>query len=61
MFGFWMVYGYFSSSGSIMYGVALCIMKAAFSVSVKLCCAGVSSCIRGCRQAGKAGQLLCYL
>jgi len=43
-----------------MCGVAvtLCIMVTAFSVSVRLCCARFKSCLRGCRQAGKAGQLI---
>jgi len=50
----------FLNKGIIMCGVAvtLCIMMAAFSVSVRLCCAGVRSCLRGCWQAGKAGQLI---
>ena len=43
-----------------MCGVAvtLYIMMAPFSVSVRLCCVGVSGCLRGCRQGGKAGQLI---
>jgi len=54
------MYGSFFSKGSIMCGVTvtLRIMMAAFSVSVRLCCAGVRSCLRVCRQAGKAGQLI---
>ena len=57
---FFKVYGSFLSKGSIMCGVAvtLRIMMATFSMSVRLCCAGISNCIRGCRQAGKAGQLI---
>jgi len=48
--------GVFLSKGSIMCGVAVAlrIMMAAFSVSVRLCFAGVSSCIGGYPQAGKA-------
>jgi len=51
--------GFFLNKGIIMCGVAvtLHIMMADFSVSVRLCCAGVSSCLRGCRKAEKAGQL----
>ena len=30
----------------------------AFSVSVRLCYAGVKGCLRGCRQAEKARQLI---
>ena len=54
------MYGSFLNKGIIMRGMAvtLCIMMAAFSVSVRLCCAGVKSCLRGCRQAGKTGQLI---
>ena len=54
------MYGSFLNKGIIMCGVAvtLCIIMTAFSVSVRLCCAGVKSCLRGCRQAGKAGQLI---
>ena len=50
----------FLNKGIIMCGVAvtLRITMTAFSVSVRLCCAGVKSCLRGCRQAGKAGQLI---
>ena len=49
------MYGSFLNKAIIMCGVAvtLCIMVAAFSVSVRLCCA-VRSCLRSCLQAGKA-------
>jgi len=52
------MYGSFLNKVIIMCGVAVCIIMTAFSVSVRLCCAGVKSCLRGCRQAGKAGQLI---
>jgi len=54
------MYGSFLNKGIIMCGVAvtLCIMMITFSVSVRLCCAGVKSCVRSCRQAGKVGQLI---
>ena len=56
LFGFCQMYGSFLNMGIIMCGVAvtLCIIMTAFSVSVRLCCAGVKSCLRGCQQAGKA-------
>jgi len=40
---------FFLNKGIIIYGLAvtLCIMMAAFSVSVRLCCTGVSSCLIG--------------
>ena len=51
--------GLFLNKGIIMCGVAvtLCITMTAFSVSVRLCCADVRSCLRG-REAGKVGQLI---
>ena len=55
------MYGSFLNKGIIMCGVAVTfcnIMGFLFSVSVRLCCAGVKSCLRGCRQAGKPGQLI---
>jgi len=52
--------GLFLNKGIIRrgVGVTLCIMMADFSVSVRLRCAKVISCLRGYRQAGKAGQLI---
>ena len=60
LFGFCQMYGSILNKGIFLCGVAvtLCIMMIPFSVSVRLCCAGVKSCLRGCRQAGKAGQLI---
>ena len=53
------MFGSFLNKAIIMCGVivTLCIMMDAFSVSVRLYCA-IRSCLRGCRQAGKAGQLI---
>jgi len=50
----------FLINGNIICGLALAvrITKIDFSVSVKLCGACASSCLRGCQQAGKAGQLI---
>jgi len=54
------MYGYFLNKGIIMCGVAvtLCIIMAAFSVSVRLCYTCIRGNLRGYWQAGKAGQLI---
>ena len=52
--------GLFLNKEIIICGVpvTLCIMMAALSGSVRLCCEVVRSCLRGCRQAWKVGQLI---
>jgi len=51
--------GLFLNKGIIMCGVAvtLCITMTAFSVSVRLCCAGVKSCLRGLSAVWEGGTI----
>ena len=51
VFGFWQMYVSFLNKGIIMCGMAvtLRITMTAFSVSVRLCCAGVKSCLSCCK------------